>query len=248
MVDRKRMTAVKSNIYEIINGQYIQQEGFNPNYVLTPQGESLSRVRIMATVVQKFVSEDGGFGSITIDDGTETIRAKVFKSTSMLDGIEEGNVVDLIGKIREYNGEIHLVPESIYEIDNPNFLTLRQAELKKQKKENEKIKNLILEKEKETADLDELKKIMQEKHHISPEKVEAVISSQELGQQPKEDRTEIKKKILELIDEIDEGDGADYVVLMERSELKESEIDPIINDLLTEGTCFEPKPGKIKKI
>lgn len=29
-------------------------------------------------------------------------------------------LVDLIGKVREYNGEIHLVPEIIFKVKDPN--------------------------------------------------------------------------------------------------------------------------------
>ncbi|RLJ04934.1 MAG: hypothetical protein DRP08_00465 [Candidatus Aenigmatarchaeota archaeon] len=249
MAEMKRLTAIKCNIKDITDGEYIEQEGFVPDYILTKSGQKLSRVRIMATVVNKFVSDNSQYGALTLDDETDTIRAKVFKNISLIEHVEEGDIVDVIGKIRKWNDEIHLIIESVLKIDDPNWLTLRKAELKKQKTEWESIKKIILEKEKETADLDELKKLMKKKYNLDPDQVEAIIISKELGiEKHNVDRRKNKELILKLIEELDEGDGTDYTKLMEAAGLEESDIDSAINELLTDGVCFEPKPGKIKKL
>lgn len=249
MAEIKRLTAVKCNIEDITSGEYIEQEGFNPNYLLTKFGQKLSRVRIMATVVNKFVSDNKQYGALTLDDETDTIRAKVFKNLSVIENIEEGDIVDLMGKIRQWNDEIHLIIESVIKIDNPNWITLRKAELKKQKKEWEHIKKLIVEKEKETADLDELKKLMKKKYNLESGQVEAIIISKELGIEKRtKDKKKNKELVIKLIEELDKGDGTDYTKLIENADLDENEIDSVINELLTDGVCFEPKPGKIKKL
>ena len=112
-MERKRMTAVKARINAIMAGKYNAAQGFTPGYVLTTMGQRLSRVRILATVVDKFVSENKRFASITLDDGSETIRCKMFNATSIFDGIDAGTIVDVFGKVKEYQGEVYIIPEVI---------------------------------------------------------------------------------------------------------------------------------------
>jgi len=129
---QERLVAKKLDIKTLYTGQYVIQEGFNPNYIEIG-GERISRVRILATVIDKFLSEDGNYGTITLDDGTDTIRAKAFQDLRIIEPIEKGDVVDVIGKIREYNEERYLQPEIIVKIEDPNFEVLRKLELRKMK-------------------------------------------------------------------------------------------------------------------
>ena len=59
---------------------------------------------------------------------------------------------------------------------------------------------------------------------------------------------EIKSKILNLIDNIDKGQGADYQEILKKSKFSENEVDFAIQELLESGVCYEPKPGLIKKL
>ncbi|MBI2578714.1 MAG: hypothetical protein HYW26_03315 [Candidatus Aenigmarchaeota archaeon] len=244
-MEKKRLTAVKARISSITSGKYVVREGFEPNYILSKRGGLLSRVRIMATVVDKFVSETGKFASLTLDDGTDTVRAKVFNALSMLDNIAVGDIVDAIGRIREYQGEIYIAPEIVTKIDNTNHELLRELELRMQDREHEKKRELILEYQKQSADAEELKKYMFERFGIAAEETEAVLQSEESKEEKVIDE---KSKILELITTMDTGQGCDYSELLNASGMNEEIIDSIVNELLSEGICFEPKPGKIKKL
>ncbi len=235
----------------MISGKYVAKGGFESSYVLTPAGMRLSRVRIMATVVDKFLSESGKFASITLDDSTGTVRAKVFTTLSMMDGIEEGDIVDVVGKAREYQDEVYILPEIITKKDF-HWEMLRQLELRKQAEEWSEKRKQILENQKQTSDMEELKRVMKERFGIDPANVEAVVEAQELGvEQPAEAESagkDVKNKIISLIQELDKGGGSDYSEIMEKSGLAEDVVDAAVNELLDEGTCFEPKPGKIKKL
>lgn len=250
-MEKKRLTAIKTDIKSVISGKYVVRPGFESNYVLTPLGMKLSRVRILATVVDKFMSESGKFASITLDDGTSTIRAKAFSALSIMDGIGEGDIVDVVGKVKEYQDEVYIMPEIIAKKDF-YWEMLRALELKKQKEEWGEKRRSILENQKQTSDLEELKKIMEERFGISPSDVEAVVESQELMHAALEEGTDgnksVKNDILSLISELDKGSGADYSEIIEKSGMAEDAVDSAINDLLEEGTCFEPKPGKIRKL
>ena len=241
-MEKKRLSSVKTRIKPIVAGRYIPQDGFNPNYVLAPNGSRLSRVRITATVVDKFIAESGKFASITIDDGTETIRAKVFNAVAMYDNIGVGSEVDIIARVKEYQGEIYLMPEIITLVEDSNFNLLRELELRLQEKNLENKRKIILEHQKQTSDMTELERLMKERYDIQPEEVEAVLQTHE---EPVSDK---KNEVLKLIEKMDEGNGCDYSDIIATSGLPEDIIDSIINELLEDGVCFEPRPGKIKKL
>ena len=140
-MDKKRLTAIKTKIAPVVNGKFVVQEGFNPNYVLTDFGK-LSRVRILATVVDKFISESGKMASLTLDDGTSTIRAKAFGGMTIFNSVEVGNIVDVIGRIKEYQGEVYLSPETTAVLDI-NHELLRELEIRNLHRELEDKKKII---------------------------------------------------------------------------------------------------------
>ena len=246
MVERKRLTAIKTEIKDIVDGRYVKAEGFESNYVITPNGLKISRARILGTVMTKFITEDGNYGFIVLDDETDTLRVKAFKNTKIFDNIDVGDLVDVIGKIREYDEEIYLSPEIVRKIENPNFLILRKAELLNQKKEFEEIKKKVKGFMKSTTDLDEIRKLA-EAEGIDPGIVESIAESEE-KEPEKEDKKSLKDSILKIIDNLDEGTGAEYTAIITESKLSEVEVEEVINDLLSEGTCYEPRPGRIKRL
>jgi hypothetical protein len=244
-MEKRRITTVKTKIAPIVTGKFIKQEGFEPNYVLTSMGQRLSRVRVLATVVDKFLSETGKFAALTIDDGTATVRVKIFNAISMFDNIKIGDIVDVIGRVKEYNDEIYIAPEILTTVD-PGFEMLRELEILQQNKNMERKRETVLEYKNQTADMAELMRVAKERFGISPEEVEAFLQT---GVEQKEEKEQDNKElVLGLIEKLDSGAGCDYTELIEASKLAEEVIDSIVNELLTEGTCFEPKPGKIKKL
>jgi uncharacterized protein YeeX (DUF496 family) len=184
-----------------------------------------------------------------LDDSTDTIRCKTFVNIKIFDGFGEGDFVDAFGKIREYNGEIYIIPEIVKKVD-PNFETLRLLELEKiLREQREKIKN-IKELQKQTSDLNELKTAV--KQFMSLEDAEGILEAQQITENMTEEKVissvEIKSKILNLIEKLDKGEGADYQEILTKSGLSENDVDFSIQDLLESGVCFEPIAGKIKKI
>ena len=207
----ERMVASKVRIADLNGGSWVKNEGMEPSYVVTKSGERVGRARILATVMSKFVSEDKEFASITLDDGSDTIRAKSFKTVKPLEHAEVGNVVEVIGKMREYNGEVYVVPEMVSRISDPNMETLRMLEL-------EKIARQAGKKPKETL----------------------------LEKLPKAEAPDLRSRIIGLLKENNEG--LEYSELLGKLKVREQEAEPVINELLSEGVCYEPTPGKIRKI
>lgn len=243
IIEKKRIHSVKARIKDITTGRYVAQEGFNPNYILTKFGLRLSRVRILAVVVDKYIAPSGKFASLTLDDGTDTIRAKVFGAqVPMFERLGVGTEIDIIGRLKEYQGEVFLAPEIITIAEDPNMHLLRELELRQQDKETEKKRKIILENQKQAVDMAELERLMRERYGIHPEEVEAMLQVQE---EPEDSK---KEEVLKLVEKLDSGNGCDYAELIAASGLPEDVIDSVVNELLSEGSCFEPRPGKIKKL
>ena len=99
-MEKKRINSVKTRIKDITGGRYVQ-DGVNPNYILTNYGARLSRVCLLGTIVDKFVSESGKFASVTIDDGTDTIRVKAVNAISMFDKVVIGTELDMVARVKE---------------------------------------------------------------------------------------------------------------------------------------------------
>ncbi len=248
-VEAKRMTAVKASVRSVGGGMFMKQDGFNPSYILTSSGERLSRVRVLATIIDKFVAEDKRYASATIDDGTGTIRMKVFKAIGPIADVSKGDIVDAIAKIRSYNEETYIMPEAVYKVSDPNLLILRKMELEKSNGELERKRQIILENRKKTSDFDELKSLMKKKYGINPEEVEAAVLSEDMPKTTEEkeaDKNSEKDMVIKLLERLDIGSGCDYFTLIKESGLAESSVEEAVNELLSDGTCFEPRPGILK--
>ncbi|MFW9798342.1 MAG: hypothetical protein ACFFE2_14990 [Candidatus Thorarchaeota archaeon] len=129
---RERITAVRASISDITNGTYSDDNG---PHVVSPFGVELRRVVLIGFVVNKFHrdADDTGkkrFESITLDDGTETIGVKVWgeDEANVLEGVKENILAMVIGKVRMYNDEIHVIPEVVRELTDPNFMSLHLME------------------------------------------------------------------------------------------------------------------------
>jgi len=248
-MEMKRITAKKASIGEIVNGKFVKKSGFESSYILTNLGRKLSRVRVLGLIVDKFISPDERYATLTLDDATETVRCKIFVNTKLFDGFGSGDLVDIFGKLREYNGEIYIMPEIIASVD-ANFEILRTLELEKLfRGQRDKIKK-IRDVQKQTSDLAEIKTAI--KSDMTLEDAEGILEAQEMIENSVEEKAlttnDIKNKIIKLIENLDKGDGADYQDILIKSGLTEKDIDFAIQELLESGVCYEPHPGKIKKI
>ncbi|HLC56145.1 MAG TPA: OB-fold nucleic acid binding domain-containing protein [Candidatus Nanoarchaeia archaeon] len=126
---QKRQTAYKLWINDVVNAKMEKQEGnFGINYFSFNSNE-ISRVNLMAVIVAKNVVEN--YSSITLDDGSNTIRVKTWKEdVKFLDLLNIGDIVNVIGKVKNYSNENYIVPEIVKNVDH-NFYLVRKYELLK---------------------------------------------------------------------------------------------------------------------
>lgn len=241
----ERLTAKKVRISDIANGKYFSgsREEMKPSYVITPFGQKISRVNMVATVTDKFLSEDENYSAVTIDDGTEAIRVKTFKeNVDLLRNIEPGELVLVIGKIKEYNGEVYVNGEVIRKVQDPNYENLRKTEilneLVESKKIIEEIKSLLGQMTEE-----ELKGYAKNKFGIEEESLQVVLENLKVVKE-----IDYKPKMLELIESLDEGKGVEIGKILDLSDLPENVIESTIDELRASGCVFEQSPGILKKV
>lgn len=145
---QKRQIAYKVKISDILNGTYIREEGWTPNYIKTADGRQLSRINIFGTVLA--IEEDINFQSVIIDDGSGRIPIRTFEKQTPLN-LEIGDIVLVIGRPREYAAQRYILLEITKKIKNPQWLKLRGLELEttpkqtKPKQEEKKQEKVVTE-------------------------------------------------------------------------------------------------------
>jgi len=258
-----RSTAVKIRINEIHDGEFIRsQEQYEPNYLVTPSNEKIGRVRILGSVVSKFENDDKNYSNITIDDGNDTITVRAFKDDGeLLEDIDLGDIIDVMGKVKEYQEERYISPESIWKLDNPNWELVRKLELLTKKGSREALgKDDIVtgDEVKEVVETPPAAEDFAKPDESAIEVVEEIVESEPEEQKPepsknkKDAKTGVadgqKTSILKLIKDMDEGDGVKYVTLLKESKLAEEALEAVLNDLMQDGDVYEPKIGRFKGI
>ena len=239
----QRLPAKKIRIFDIANGKYFpgSKEEMKASYLITPFGEKVSRVNLVASVTEKFLSDDENYCSVTIDDGTESIRVKVFgESVDLLKKVEPSDLVLVIGKIKDYNGEIYINGEIVRREIDKNLENLRKLEVIDKAIEDkaiaEDLRNLSTQVSEE-----ELKNYANEKYSIDNESLQVIIESKKL-------EVDYKPKILEVVKNLDTGEGVEVGKLFEVLDLPENIIENTLDELLNQGFIYEPIVGKIKKV
>jgi len=249
-MERKRLTAMKAGLTELSGGKWVKKGGFESSYVMTPLGRRLSRVRVMGLIVDKWASDDGNYATLTMDDGNETARCKIFINTKLFDGFAPGDLVDVVGKLREWQGEVYIAPETVRKMQ-ADWETLRGLELKAAYRAQRMLIIKVREMQKRTSDLNEIKALAAKKG-LDADAVQSILEAQEMNivEQEKEVQasTEVRDKVLKLVTQLDMGEGADYGGLLKQAGLPEPQLDAAVTELLESGVCFEPKAGKIKKL
>ena len=207
---QQRQVAYKVPINALLNNQYVEQEGWNPNY-LQINNRQVSRVNLIAIVIDKQIS--GSLATLVLDDSTGVIQARLFnEDVKKVADISVGDTVLIIGRPRTFNDQKFITIEISRKI-NPVWARIRKTELQK-----------------------EFDMLAQSNQHNDIKQAQEIKS--QLNQH--------NGRFLELIKENDSGNGADIDKVISLSNLKESEAQEIILELIKLGEIYEPRPNKIK--
>lgn len=143
---QKRQIAYKLRIGDILRANQIfdqtpppetQQENLNqrinPRLLHVELGDKqIQRVNIISNVIDKFESDGKTrFTSITLDDGSGQIRARLFgEDTNKFQEFTQGDTLLIIGVLRSFNQELYILPEIIRKTDS-KYLLVRKLEIEK---------------------------------------------------------------------------------------------------------------------
>lgn len=130
----KRKLAKKILINDISNSTYIKRPGWDPSGIITKYGE-ITRVQIMGIVVSLTKEDNSG---ILLDDGSGNIMIRLFDNFGVLNKLELGNLIVVVGKPREYGSTKYIVPEIIKKIDQKSWFKVHQLQIKLQNKSTKK--------------------------------------------------------------------------------------------------------------
>ena len=254
MEQQERQTAYKVSIGALLKETpTFTGEKFNHIEVL---GKKVSRISLIANVVDKYVSPEKPFVSLTIDDGTGQIRVKLFDKLEMVSDINIGDTVLVIGWLRFFNNEIYILPEIIKKMD-VRWTMVRRLELEKsgltklapassfypaqpevqepmpmqKRAEQEEIKS---ERVVVNSDNRNEEKITSTHHLTSPKPLTAKL--------PKN----IKEGVLDAIKNNEEGIDIDDLIMQLNYPV--AEINSTVTELIEEGKIYEPQPGKVRSI
>lgn len=127
-----RDIARKVWIANVVQNPFVNNPAETPQQYIQYNGYKMSRVNLIATVVDTFRDGSGQFASVTLDDGSSVIRARVFSENfSLLNQVEKGDVVLVVGRVRQYQEEVYVLPEIVRRVGKEWELA-RKVELVKQ--------------------------------------------------------------------------------------------------------------------
>jgi len=220
----QRLTAYKLWIASILASPYTKTTGeFSPNYI-TYNSKHVSRVNIIANVVETFISEDAALASLVIDDGSAIIHVRAFKEdTKLLQDIGVGDLILVVGKIKEYNNEMYILPEIV------KVMPLAWG----------KVRRLELQKE-----IGPPPSILQQRS--TPPVQEPAIPLQQTYAITAQDHSEMSKKILSLLQHTEEGISIDSI--SESLSITREETNKGILELLKNNDIYQNKPGHYKML
>jgi len=131
---KKRNIAYKLRIGDILKAKPIIAE--EKLLFLELGDKKIVRVNVLANVVDKFVNDgERKYATLTIDDASGQIKLKAFgDDISLLKDSIQGDSVQVIGNVREYNSELYIMPEILKKVD-PKWLLVRKLEIQNSRKD-----------------------------------------------------------------------------------------------------------------
>ena len=246
-------SAYTLTIKDLIDGEY-KTPANEPAFIETAWGLSVFKVNLIATIIDNYVSDDEKYASITLDDGTSVIRSKAFQNTRVIADIKAGTIIQFIGWVRNYNDELYLVPEIVKPVTNYDKLSLMKIEAHTFKKKylNKKDETTTIKTDiKETKEQTKEETIKTEKptepttiKSTEPKTNNENTNAEDTKKEPTE--KEIREKVVNTIESLDKGDGVDYADILKNVNLELQLVEKAIDELLSEGSCYEPRAGKLK--
>jgi RPA family protein len=236
---------VRARIQDLLRSEFARSESdFEPNYVLTPIKRKIHRVKIVGTVMSDPIfGTDNTYARFQLDDATGEIWVSGFHSrVAMIERLRQGDLVQLVGTVNEYRGNLELVAECVLQTE-PNYWLLHRAEVARgeieARKEYERAKSIMA----HERNVLEAKETARE-IGLDTQIVESL--NGEIG----EEEEDLAGEVLELISKLDDGGGVPVKDVIEaiKGSHSSDEVEAQLIKLMEEGEIYEPTVGKYAKI
>jgi RPA family protein len=212
-MEKSRQIAKKVRLSDLANGKYVKVEGdWEPNYIEIGDLK-VSRANVIAVVATEPTPELN-MSTFTIDDGTARLPVRIFGETSV--DVKLGDVINIIGRPREFGQQVYIVPEIVKKIDDSRWVEYRRMELGETRPVPEVPAQAAVEHPEEA---------------FEDPVVEEIVSSP-------------VDTIIAKIRELDQGNGADIEEVIATCGVQNAE--QMIGSLMREGEIFEISSGRIK--
>ena len=240
--DYTRNTAVKIDIATLRQGNFIENNQWDPNHIETSFG-ILYRVNLIGIIVS--LNENNS--SFLLDDGTGTILVNcdfyTNNDANTFKELKQGQCVLIIARPRKFNNEIFLVSEILKKINDFKWIKYRKLEIKNQKENKFYLEEIN---DSEHTKIDNI---------TSNQKRNEIIYNNEFNSG--KDNYESSKKNEDINDsfeivnlflrENDNGNGVNINSIIEELNSKNIEnSENVVRKLLERGDIFEIIPGVVK--
>lgn len=122
----KRQVAHKVRVADVVNNRYVKEDGWLPNYIAVGDLK-VSRANLLGVIVSKSAQEtDVVSQNFVLDDGSGRVSLRFFEPAGLFD---VGDIVNVIGRPREFGAERYIVPEIMKKVKDPKWVELRRLEL-----------------------------------------------------------------------------------------------------------------------
>lgn len=131
---RKRNVAYKLRIGDILKGVPMTSEG---KFLFLELGDKkVVRINLLANCVDKFIQDgEKKFATLTLDDASGQIKLKAFgEDIEPLKNVMQGDTLQVVGNVREWNGELYIIPEIVKRVD-VRWLLIRKLEIQNSRKD-----------------------------------------------------------------------------------------------------------------
>lgn len=218
-ISSKRQTAYMCWISDIKAAAIDTNQQF-PSFIIRKR--NTVRVNLIAFIVSKYISENGSYATLGLDDGTGNVTVKAWNEDTILVTRQEvGNVVLVIGKLGlSVSKDVYVRPEIIRQIEMP-WLLARKKELES------KYGAPVIAEEKTSQ--------------VFSENPVQVIEEEIL---PAVSKSAVRVKVLELLN--NNLDGLDEDKIAELSGYNKADAIKAINELVREGEVYYSRPGVLK--
>jgi hypothetical protein len=188
---------------------------------LVVRDKIVSRVNLMGTVVGRY-DKGGSYSALTIDDGSGGMRVKLWnENVRFIEKIKLGDVVNVIGMLRQgMNNEIFVAPEIVKNV-NANVELMRKMELVK-----------------EIGLWSRESLVMPQMEMSKPMEVQMVVREERVGDFVPKMIGSIRQNILDCIKG---SNGRTFDEVHKNLGCGEEELDNSLQELLNEGEVYEVK-------